>query len=139
VHPSLTGGVPSASGIDNQLIDAPLHSDSLESAQSPASSTVSCHNSQLAQKARGRAPAVAATQNVLVRKLGLASTTHIETSYFDRYLELFNHGLSEDQAHQIDEMFMIGSMWPVGSSRDRLMMWPFKGYASDAMVAQVCR
>jgi hypothetical protein len=53
-------------------------------------------SSQLAQKVWGRAPAVVAAQNALMMKLGLATTMHIKTSDFDRYLELFNNGLLEE-------------------------------------------
>jgi hypothetical protein len=68
------------------------------------------HSSQLAQKVWGRAPAVVAAQNALMRKLGLATTMHIKTSDFDCYLELFNNGLLEEQARQVDELFMDSSV-----------------------------
>jgi hypothetical protein len=62
------------------------------------------------QRARNRPPAVAAAQNVLMQKLGLASSAHIETADYDRYLELFDQGLSEEQARRINELFMAGSI-----------------------------
>jgi hypothetical protein len=40
----------------------------------------------------------------------LASSAHIETADYDRYLELFDQGLSEEQAQRIDELFMAGSI-----------------------------
>jgi hypothetical protein len=62
------------------------------------------------KKAWSRAPAVAATQNMLMRKLGLASSAHVETDTdnFNRYLQLFNQRLSEDQAWRIEDLFMAG-------------------------------
>jgi hypothetical protein len=63
------------------------------------------------KKAQNRAPVMAATQNVLMRKLGLASSIHIETNDFNRYLQLFNQGLSEDQAWHIEDLFMA-RQWP---------------------------
>jgi hypothetical protein len=51
-------------------------------------------------------PAVAAAQNIIMRKLGLASSEHIETEDFSAYVNLFHDGFYEDQARMIDELFM---------------------------------
>jgi hypothetical protein len=64
------------------------------------------HSTRLAKKAGRRMPAVAAAQNVIMWKLGLASNEHIETEDFSAYINLFRDGLSEDQARMIDELFM---------------------------------
>jgi hypothetical protein len=58
----------------------------------------------LVKKALRRAPSVAAAQNVLMRKLGLVSSDHVESADFDCYLSSFNEGLSENQALLIQEL-----------------------------------
>jgi hypothetical protein len=50
---------------------------------------------RLAAKARSGLPTVTATQNLLMRKLGVATDTHIESADFERYIDLFLDGLSE--------------------------------------------
>jgi hypothetical protein len=63
----------------------------------------------LVKKAHNRALAVATTQNMLMWKLGLASPSHIETDDYERYLQLFDQGLSEDQARCIDDLFLAST------------------------------
>jgi hypothetical protein len=58
------------------------------------------------KKAHNKALAVATTHNMLMWKLGLASSSHIETDDYERYLQLFDQGLSEDQARCIDDLFL---------------------------------
>jgi hypothetical protein len=70
--------------------------------RAPPSGIAPRRSDRLAEKARNRPPAVAAAQNVLMQKLGLASSAHIETADYDRYLELFDQGLSEEQARRIN-------------------------------------
>jgi hypothetical protein len=50
-------------------------------------------------------PAVAATQNVLMKKLGLINGPQLETTDFGCYVQLFADGLSEHQVQLIKEMF----------------------------------
>jgi hypothetical protein len=71
--------------------------------RSCAASVLPHHSTRLAKKAGRRMPAVAAAQNVIMWKLGLASNEHIETEDFSAYINLFRDGLSEDQAHMIEE------------------------------------
>jgi hypothetical protein len=52
------------------------------------------------------APVVITTQNVLLRKLGLYNTEHVESSDFGRYMDLFQEGLMEDQVNLIRELFL---------------------------------
>jgi hypothetical protein len=49
---------------------------------------------------------VITTQNVLLRKLGLYNTEHVESSDFGRYMDLFQEGLMEDQVNLIRELFL---------------------------------
>jgi hypothetical protein len=49
-------------------------------------------SARLAKKALGRTPAVAATQNLLMKKLGLAKGPQHEMTDFDRYIQLFADG-----------------------------------------------
>jgi hypothetical protein len=53
------------------------------------------HSARLAKKARNRAPALIATQNILMRKLGLCTMEPVESADFDCYLDLFKDGLSK--------------------------------------------
>jgi hypothetical protein len=46
-----------------------------------------------------------ADQNLLMRKLGLVTDTHVETADFARYIDLFLNGLTEDQVELIRELF----------------------------------
>jgi hypothetical protein len=60
-------------------------------------------------------PAVAAAQNVLMRKLGLVTGEHVESEDFDRYLNMFKGGLTEEQVNLIRELFKEHTTDPVGS------------------------
>jgi hypothetical protein len=51
-------------------------------------------------------PTVVTSQNVFMRKLGLAGVDHVESSDFGRYLHLFIEGLSKEQVQLICELFM---------------------------------
>jgi hypothetical protein len=62
-------------------------------------------SARLAKKALGRTPAVAATQNLLMKKLGLAKGPQHEMTDFDRYIQLFADGLSVPQVQLIRELF----------------------------------
>jgi hypothetical protein len=75
-----------------------------------APGTVPPRSSRLAKIARGRAPAVVAAENVLMRKLGIATSVHVETADYDRYQELFNNDFSEEQARHIGDLFSAFSI-----------------------------
>jgi hypothetical protein len=49
----------------------------------------------LTKKAFHRSPAVVAAQNLLMKKLGLSNEGQLEAIDFERYLSMFNDGLSE--------------------------------------------
>jgi hypothetical protein len=63
-------------------------------------------SARVTKKNANRAPAAAAAQNVLMRKLGLATSQHVETEDFASYISLFQDGLLEEQARIIDELFV---------------------------------
>jgi hypothetical protein len=71
------------------------------------------HSSHPAKKARSRVPAVAATQNVFMRKLGVATSEHVESANFDSYLSLFNEGLSRRKG-AVNDLFMEQPPAPAG-------------------------
>jgi hypothetical protein len=60
----------------------------------------------LAKKAGRKVPTVAAAQNVLMERLGLVARQHVESDDFNTYINLFRDGMSEEQAHIIDDLFM---------------------------------
>jgi hypothetical protein len=60
----------------------------------------------LAKKACRRVLTVAATQNILMRKLGMPSSQHVEMADFNRYLQLFDSGLMEDQVWLINNLVL---------------------------------
>jgi hypothetical protein len=62
-------------------------------------------SARLARKAMGRTPAVAAAQNILRKKLGLAEGPQLQYTDFERYLKLFVEGLSDAQVELIKELF----------------------------------
>jgi hypothetical protein len=65
------------------------------------------HSACLAKKATNRTPAVVAAQSLLVCKLGfLQAQNEIQSTNFDRYIQLFAEGLKEEQAQAIMELFM---------------------------------
>jgi hypothetical protein len=51
-------------------------------------------------------PVVVATQNMLMRKLGMTSSQHLETMDFDHYIQLFESGLSEQQVQMINKLII---------------------------------
>jgi hypothetical protein len=63
-------------------------------------------SARLAKKACSHVPAVAASQNVLMWKLGLATSVHVETEDFERYVALFKDGLSKEQVELNKELFL---------------------------------
>jgi hypothetical protein len=63
------------------------------------------HSSHLAKKLWGRLPAFVVAQNILMRRLGLSTVDHVESSDYGRYLNLFKDGLTEEQVHLIRELF----------------------------------
>jgi hypothetical protein len=63
-------------------------------------------SARLVKKTGRRVPAVAAAQNVLMKRLGMVAGEHVESEEFSRYNNLFCDGLSEDQAPMIDELVM---------------------------------
>jgi hypothetical protein len=75
-------------------------------AHAPPSMAMPCHSIRLAKKAMGRSPVIVAAQNLLMRKLGLFSSGVEEVQGFKRYVNMFVDGLTEEQAHIIDELFM---------------------------------
>jgi hypothetical protein len=112
------GHIPSSPSVFLQQLSRPSAPTPLlsslthhKSCKALATGTVPRQSSRLVKKAQNRAPVMAATQNVLMRKLDLASSTHIETDDFNRYLQLFNQGLSEDQDWHKEDLFMA-RQWP---------------------------
>jgi hypothetical protein len=53
----------------------------------------------------GRTVAVAATQNILMKKLGLAQGPQLQSTDFECYLKLFAEDLSEAQVELIKELY----------------------------------
>jgi hypothetical protein len=62
-------------------------------------------SSCLANKAHNRLSVDVVVQNILMRKVGLVTQTHVEMTDFDRYLNLLK-GLSEEHEKMIYELFM---------------------------------
>jgi hypothetical protein len=60
----------------------------------------------VAKKIVHRTTALTTAQNVLMRKLGIFGESQLEASNFERYLKLFNEGLTEEQVKLIKELFM---------------------------------
>jgi hypothetical protein len=52
-----------------------------------------------------RMPTVAAAQNVLMRKLGVTDDGELQSSDFEKYLQMFREGLTEQQIKLILELF----------------------------------
>jgi hypothetical protein len=48
---------------------------------------------------------VATAQNILMRKLGLATGVHMEPDDFDKYLKAFEGGLTKEHVTLIIELF----------------------------------
>ncbi|OEL17342.1 hypothetical protein BAE44_0021639 [Dichanthelium oligosanthes] len=69
-------------------------------------------SNRLAKKALHRTPTLVAAQNVLIRKLGLARDSQIETGDYDRYVQLYKDGLSEEQTNSIRELFSGAALAP---------------------------
>jgi hypothetical protein len=63
--------------------------------KAPALASLPCHITRLVKKAFHRAPAVAAAQNLLMKKLGLSWEGPLVATDFERYVHMFNEGLSE--------------------------------------------
>jgi hypothetical protein len=51
-------------------------------------------------------PAVVVAQNLLMRKLRLTIQEQIEPQGFNHYFQMIVEGLTKDQAHLIEELFM---------------------------------
>jgi hypothetical protein len=66
----------------------------------------------LAKKACGHTPAVAAAQNMLMKKLGITKAQQLEATDFERYLKLFKEGLSEEQTKVIQDLFKVHDLQP---------------------------
>jgi hypothetical protein len=49
-------------------------------------------------------PAVAQAQNILMHKLGLAQSPHLEMDDFEKYFKPFNEELTEEQIMMIKEL-----------------------------------
>jgi hypothetical protein len=62
--------------------------------RAPAITLLPWCSAQLAKKVFHRAPVVAATQNVLMKKLDLSREGQLEAIDFERYVNLFNNGLT---------------------------------------------
>jgi hypothetical protein len=63
-------------------------------------------SSCLANKAHNRLSVDVVVQNILMRKVGLVTQTHVEMTDFDQYLNLLKEGLSEEHEKMIYELFM---------------------------------
>jgi exonuclease III len=62
-------------------------------------------STRLVKKAMQDTPAVVTTQNVLMLKLGLSTGQQLQTANLDKYLKLFQEGLSLEQVQLIHDMF----------------------------------
>jgi hypothetical protein len=60
-------------------------------------------SSQLVKKVVQRALAVAAVQNLLMKKLGIARALKVEAADFECYVNMFRDGLFEEQVNLIKE------------------------------------
>lgn len=60
---------------------------------------------RLAKKSKNRTLALAAAQNVLMRKLGLTTEGPPENEDFCKYIQVFREGLTEQQVQLIQELF----------------------------------
>jgi hypothetical protein len=61
--------------------------------------------SRLTKKAMQCTPTVVAPQNVLMRKLGVTGEGEMQSSDFEKYLQMFREGLTERQTELILELF----------------------------------
>jgi hypothetical protein len=86
------------------LPSSPIHH---RSNISLAPCTTPLHSSQLAKKARNRAPAVAAAQNVLMRKLCISTEPQLKAANFEKFINLFNDSLSKAQVWLIQDLFWV--------------------------------
>jgi hypothetical protein len=77
----------------------------LHHAQARPAPVVPRHSSRLAKKARGRTMAVAAYQNVLMKKLGISQATQLQTADFEAYIKCFKEGLMREPTDMIRELF----------------------------------
>jgi hypothetical protein len=73
----------------------------------PIPTSVPHRSARLAKKALPRTPALVATQNVLLKKLGLLVDLEITPDNLNRYIQMFKTGLSEEQAHLIIDLFVV--------------------------------
>jgi hypothetical protein len=66
---------------------------------------------RVAKKVVNRPPAVVVAQNLLMRKLGLTSSSSIETQDFDHYIKVFVDGLTVEQSNliDVDVIFMLSA------------------------------
>ncbi|OEL37854.1 hypothetical protein BAE44_0001127 [Dichanthelium oligosanthes] len=71
-------------------------------------------SSRLAKKAVCRTPSLIAAQNLLMRKLGLSGDSQLESGDFDRYIQMFKNGLTEEQTKLISELFVCSVPASVG-------------------------
>jgi hypothetical protein len=61
---------------------------------------------RLDKKVAHRMPTVITTQNLLMRKLGLISSSELKPDYLEHYAKIFAEGLTEEKVRMIDELFM---------------------------------
>jgi hypothetical protein len=64
---------------------------------------------RLTKKAASRLSAVVVAQYILMRKLGIASSSSIQTEDFNCCVQAFAEGLSIEQENLIDELFMAST------------------------------
>jgi hypothetical protein len=116
---------PSAFG---QLISRPLGDLELASPPHrcrppPPPALASQHSARLAKKSCNHTTAIVAAQNVLIRKLGLVLGSQMDTMTFEKYLKLFQEGLSEEQAQMIAELFATQLPVPEAQVVDVVEAW----------------
>lgn len=75
-------------------------------ARHPAPPRPPRHSTRLAKKARSRTPALVAAQNVLLKKLNITHDAPPEAADIETYIDIFQRGLSEEQARLIGELFV---------------------------------
>jgi hypothetical protein len=96
----LDGVIPSSPMSFVHVLSKPVASQELATPlprrrrRTPGPTTLSCCSSRLAKKAFHLTPALATAQNVLMKKLGLSIEGKLEAVDFERYVCLFNEGLS---------------------------------------------
>jgi hypothetical protein len=76
-------------------------------------------SARVAKIAHSRTPAVAAAQNVLMKKLGISSEPQLDAADFERYISIFENGLTDEQIMLIRELFQADDAPLAGALADQ--------------------